>query len=75
MGFDNDVEEIYLGHTHRPFQGVGLRKQIFFNAGSGIRHLEFSPCFFECSGDIDEAMERSIRGKRQLKIIPGSEFP
>ena len=57
----NNLNQIYMGHTHLPFQGESFQQQTFFNAGSGIRHLQFAPCFLECTGDIDEAIERSRR--------------
>ena len=62
----NSAKRIYIGHTHLPFQAESFQQQTFFNAGSGIRHLEFAPCFFECSGDIDEAIELSRRAHSEM---------
>jgi len=61
-----NAKQIYIGHTHLPFQGVSFQQQTFFNAGSGIRHLEFAPCFFECTGDIDEVIELSRRAHPEM---------
>ena len=64
----NSAKQIYIGHTHLPFQAESFQQRTFFNAGSGIRHLEFAPCFFECTGDIDEAIERSRRAHFELIV-------
>ncbi len=41
------IENIFFGHTHIPMLGYRYDRFRFFNAGSGIRHLQCVPARFE----------------------------
>jgi UDP-2,3-diacylglucosamine hydrolase len=41
------VRNIFFGHTHVPMSHYQFDRFLFHNAGSGIRHLAFTPATFE----------------------------
>jgi len=40
------AKQVYFGHTHVPMFGYEYDSILFYNAGSGVRHLAFSPHSF-----------------------------
>ena len=66
---ESGIHEVYFGHTHQPLQGISYKNQLFFNAGSGVKHLPFNPCRFEVEVDIDQVVEAlTIDPERPLRI-------
>jgi UDP-2,3-diacylglucosamine pyrophosphatase LpxH len=53
LAHGHGLRKIFFGHTHVPMFGESHRGYLFYNPGSGIRHLPFRPCLFECTlGEI-----------------------
>jgi len=52
------VTQVFFGHTHQPMYHVRYHQQTFHNAGSEMRHLEFSPCEFRLTPDGQDVIER-----------------
>lgn len=44
-----DVHNIYFGHTHIAMSGYQFDRFRFYNAGSGIRHSQFTPAVFDAT--------------------------
>jgi UDP-2,3-diacylglucosamine hydrolase len=55
---EQGIHQVYFGHTHQPLAGVAYKEQLFFNPGSGIRHLPFTPCRFQTDIDLDQVVEQ-----------------
>lgn len=53
------ITQVYFGHTHMPMQNVRMGRQAYYNAGSGIRHLEFAPCDFQVAPEHGDVFTRS----------------
>lgn len=69
LSAEDGIKEVYFGHTHRPLAGTSYQGQLFFNSGSGVRHLPFRPCRFEFSGDVDEVVTKLTAEPRQTLRI------
>ena len=48
-GWTEKVRQCYFGHSHRPIHGLQKFGVRFFNTGSGIRGMGFSPRTFHWS--------------------------
>lgn len=46
-----EMEAVYFGHTHCPFENIGHDGVSFFNTGSAIRGMGFAPQRFEFSSE------------------------
>lgn len=55
---EHGIHQVYFGHTHQPLGGTTYGNQLYFNPGSGIRHLPFAPCKFSVEVDLDQVMEQ-----------------
>ncbi|MDA0660316.1 MAG: metallophosphoesterase [Planctomycetota bacterium] len=54
------IQQVYFGHTHMPMRNVLWGHQAYYNAGSGIRHLEFSPCAFQVAPEHSDTFTRNL---------------
>jgi UDP-2,3-diacylglucosamine hydrolase len=53
----SNVKQVYFGHTHVPMQGYEYNAMRFYNAGSGVRHMGFSPHSFLSLGHARDSSQ------------------
>lgn len=41
------TESVYFGHTHNPISGRKEQERVYFNPGSALKHMPFTPLEFE----------------------------
>ncbi|MCA9193514.1 MAG: metallophosphoesterase [Planctomycetales bacterium] len=70
LAAEQGIHEVYFGHTHRPLSGVPFQGQLYFNSGSGVRHLPFRPCRFQCDVELDEVVEKLTMSPKSLLRAP-----
>jgi UDP-2,3-diacylglucosamine hydrolase len=59
-GLPSDVRDIYLGHTHLPFQDFRWQNYRLHTTGSAIRGMESSILRFEIAGESTETSHEEI---------------